>query len=101
LRRYGNTSITLPARIAALSSNRRCTTRHAAHRTPCADQHRLDFKVLIHSTGKPYVKLGAINPLKDSNKQRALVAELNTDLFNIYTDLRNNLTLHHMTASHQ
>jgi len=56
---------------------------------------------LIHSTGKPYVKLGAINPLKDSNKQRALVAELTTDLFNIYTDLRNNLTLHHMTASHQ
>lgn len=66
-----------------------------------SDQDQLDFKALIHSTGKTHVKLGAIHQLKESNKQRALVAELNTDLLNIYNALNNNLALHRMTTPGQ
>ncbi|MBC3303960.1 hypothetical protein H0Z09_22770 [Pseudomonas sp. SWRI18] len=63
-------------------------------------EDRAQFKALIHSANSAHVKQAAIGQLKDSNKQRALVAELNTDLRTIYTDLRNNLAVHRMTASH-
>ncbi|MGH8452663.1 hypothetical protein [Pseudomonas sp.] len=65
------------------------------------EQDRQDFKALIHSANNTHVKLAAIGQLKENNKQRSLVAELNTDLRNLYTDLRNDLALHRMTTSHQ
>lgn len=76
---------------------------NAVPRTEQADsaQERAQFKSLVHSNTSMHVKQAAISQLKESNKQRALVAELNTDLRNIYTDLANNLALHGMTASHQ
>lgn len=68
---------------------------------PSSPQDQQDFKALMHSANNAQVKMAAINQLKESNKQRALVAELNTDLRTIYTHLKNNLALHYMTVSHQ
>lgn len=65
-----------------------------------AAQDRLDFDALIHSANSAHVKLAAIHQRKENNKQRALVAELNTDLLNIYTHLKNRLALYHITTSH-
>ncbi len=55
-------------------------------------QERRDFNKLTHArTAKPQVKQAAIIREQADNKQRALVSELNTDLRNLYTELRNNL----------
>lgn len=60
---------------------------------------RQAFKALIQSANNTHVKHAAIRQLKDDNKQRALIAELNTDLHTLYTDLRSHLAIHHITTS--
>ena len=64
-------------------------------------QDRLDFNNLIHSSAGTHVKQAAINQRKNDNQHRAQVAELNTDLRNIYTELTNNLALSQMTKPPQ
>jgi hypothetical protein len=62
-------------------------------------EERAQFKAVIDSANSMHVKHAAISQLKERNKQRALVAELNTDLRTIYTDLKSTLALHRLTAT--
>lgn len=66
-----------------------------------SSQASQDFHDVIHSDSKTHVKLTAINQFKANNQQRALVAELNTDLRNIFTDLRGNLAVYQITTPNQ
>lgn len=64
-------------------------------------QARQDFNKLIHSSAATHLKQVAINQHKDDNRHRAQVAELNTDLRTIYTDLEKHLALSQITKSGQ
>ena len=64
-------------------------------------QARQDFNKLIHSSAATHLKQVAINQHKDDNRHRAQVAELNTDLRTLYTDLEKHLALSQITKSGQ
>lgn len=64
-------------------------------------QARQDFTQLIHSSAATHLKQVAINQHKDDNRHRAQVAELNTDLRTIYTELEKHLALSQISKSGQ
>lgn len=64
-------------------------------------QARLEFHGLIHSDKPTPLKAAAINQALNENKQRKLVADLNTELTAIYLDLRDNLVISRFTARPQ